>query len=54
MQQVADWLEKPGLGQYAERKLNDADLKNSASPRLAKTGSRIRTLHLATPGVLVC
>jgi hypothetical protein len=47
MQQVADWLEKLGLGQYARRfaendidfalftKLTDADLKNSASSRWA-------------------
>jgi hypothetical protein len=47
MQQVADWLEELGLGQYAQRfaendidfalltKLNDADLKDSASPRSA-------------------
>jgi SAM domain (Sterile alpha motif) len=47
MQQVADWLEKLGLGQYAQRfvendtdfalftKLTDADLRNSASSRSA-------------------
>jgi SAM domain (Sterile alpha motif) len=54
MQQVADWLDKLGLGQYAQRfaendadfallaKLNDADLKE---PGVTSLGHRKRLLE---------
>jgi hypothetical protein len=51
MQQVADWLEKPGLGQYAQRQLLREIAKLGQTAAAAESAPSVTVPPIAAPAV---